>query len=230
MYDPPICWLRYPAPDNSSGGQVWAGPNWGPLSGHLLSTSYGQSNLLAVMWEQAGGVPQGGTVRLPLKFDSGIMRARVSPKDGQVWVCGLKGWQTNAAKEGCLQRVRYTGKPAHLPTGLHVAHDSISLTFSDPLDKTSAADDQNFGIEQWNYHWTQTYGSPEFKVSSPNQQGHDGVDVKSARLSPDAKTVTLKVDELKPVMQMLIQMRVKAADGAPMDWDVVNTINIVPEQ
>jgi hypothetical protein len=230
MYDPPICWLKYPAPDNSSGGQVWAGPNWGPLSNHLLSTSYGQSDLMAILWEQIDGVPQGGEVTLPLKFASGIMRARVNPKDGQVWVCGLKGWQTNAAMEGCLQRVRYTGKPAHIPVDMHVLHDGISLTFSDPLDKTAGGDDQNYGIEQWNYRWSATYGSPEFKVSNPAQQGHDIVDVRTAKLSPDGKTVTLQTDALKPVMQMDIQMHIKGSDGAPIDWDVANTINKVPAQ
>src|SRR5205807_8255502 len=111
---------------------------------------------------------------------------------------GLKGWQTNAAMEGCCQRVRYTGKPAHIPVDLHVLHDGIALTFSDPLDKTSAADDQNYGIEQWNYRWSATYGSPEFKVSNASEQGHDDVDVKSAKLSPDGKTVTLTTGELKP--------------------------------
>lgn len=231
MYDPPICWIKYPAPDNSSGGQVWGGQNWGPLSGMMLSTSYGQSDLLEVLWEQLpDGTPQGGTLKLPLKFGSGIMRARVNPKDGQVWVVGLKGWQTNAVHDGTLQRVRYTGKPAHLPVAMHVGKDSISLTFSDPLDRATAADDQNYGIEQWNYHWTQVYGSKEYKVSAPSEQGHDDVDVKSAKLSADGKTVTLMIGEVKPVMQMDIQMHIKAADGSPIDWEISNTINKAPPQ
>ena len=38
------------------------------------------------------------------------MRARFNAADGQLYVCGLKGWQTRATKDGIFQRVRYTGK------------------------------------------------------------------------------------------------------------------------
>ena len=108
-YDPPLCWIPMNI-DNSTGGQVWAGEKWGDLSGQLLSTSYGMSALYEVLWEEVDGVAQGGVIKLPLKFDSGIMRARVNPKDGQVWVTGMKGWETNAPRDGCLQRVRADGE------------------------------------------------------------------------------------------------------------------------
>jgi glucose/arabinose dehydrogenase len=228
-YDPPICWIRYPSPDNSSGGQVWAGDKWGPLSGSMLTTSYGQSDLMELMWEEVGGVAQGGVVKLPLKFESGIMRARVSPKDGQVYVAGLKGWQTNAVKEGCLQRVRYTGKPAHVPVAMHVLKDSISIAFSDPLDPQSATDEQNWGIEQWNYQWTSQYGSKDYKTTDAKSTGHDEVAVKSAKLSADGKTITLQTQPLSPVMQMAITMHLKAADGSAVEWEIDNTINKIPE-
>ncbi|MDB5354724.1 MAG: Cytochrome c [Phycisphaerales bacterium] len=227
-FDPPICWIRYPSPDNSSGGQVWAGNQFGPLSGSMLTTSYGQSDLMELVWEDVGGVPQGGVVKLPLKFDSGIMRARVSPKDGQVYVAGLKGWQTNAVKEGCLQRVRYTGKPAHLPVALHVLKDSISITFSDPLDSQAATDEQNWGIEQWNYQWTSQYGSKEYKTTDVKSTGHDEVEVKAAKLSADGKTVTLQTPPLSPVMQMAITMHIKATDGSAVEWEIDNTVNKIP--
>jgi glucose/arabinose dehydrogenase len=227
-YDPPLCWIRYPKPDNSAGGQVWASKNWGPLSDHMLCTSYGQSDLMAVLQETVDGVAQGGVVKLPLKFDAGIMRGRVNPKDGQLWVCGLKGWQTNSAMESCLQRVRYTGKPANVPTALHILPAAISITFSDPLDQQLAADEQSYGIEEWNYHWTSTYGSPEFKLSDPKAKGHDEVPVKSVKVSPDRKTVTLETGPLKPVMQMAIEMHLKSGDGKDMEWEIDNTINKVP--
>ncbi len=117
VQDPPLCWIPMSV-DSSSGGQVWAPPGWGPLGGQLLHTSFGKSALMLVLHEDVGGVMQGGVMTLPLKFASGIMRGRVNAADGQVYVCGIKGWQTNAATDGCLQRVRATGRPACLP----VAH------------------------------------------------------------------------------------------------------------
>lgn len=226
-YDPPICWIPMNI-DNSTGGQVWAPAGWGALGGQMLSTSYGMSALYEVLWEQVNGVPQGGVVRLPYRFDSGIMRARVNPRDGQVWVTGMKGWQTNARRDGCLQRVRATGRAAHLPTALHVTHDALTLTFSDPLDPDTASDEQSYGIEQWNYRWTANYGSPDIKASDPHATGHDEVKIRGVKLSSDHKTVTLGIDGLKPVMQMVIRMHLLSADAAPIDLEVDNTINAVP--
>lgn len=227
-FDPPLCWIRYPNPDNSAGAQIWAPKNWGPLSGQMLCTSFGKCVLLAVLQEEVQGIPQAGVIKLPLKFDSGIMRARINPKDGQVWVCGLNGWQSNAPHEGCLQRVRYTAKPANLPVALHILPTALQITFSDPLDKDLALDDQSYGIEQWVYDWHPAYGSPEFKASDPKTRGHDTVPIKSVKLSDDRKTVTLETGPLKPVMQMAIEMHLRTADGVDIEWEIDNTINKVP--
>src|SRR5437764_4080334 len=167
----------------------------------MLSTAYGNWDVFEVMWEQVRGVLQGGVFKCPLSFESGIMRARLNPAGGQLYVCGLKGWQTSAAKDGCLQRVRYTGKKAYLPCDLHVKRDGIELTFTCPLDPTTAADEQNYAIERWNYRWSGAYGSKGYKPSNPSQVGHDDVEIKSARLSDDRKTVFLQIPNLKPVMQ-----------------------------
>jgi hypothetical protein len=96
------------------------------------------------------------------------------------------------------------------------------------MDEASASDEQNYAVEQWNYEWTEKYGSPEFSVSNPRKQARDSVAVKSVTLFPDRRTVFLEIPELKPVMQMRIQFRLKAADGAPVDHEVFNTINRVP--
>ncbi|HWE02097.1 MAG TPA: DUF6797 domain-containing protein [Tepidisphaeraceae bacterium] len=226
-YDPPLCWIPMNI-DNSTGGQVWAGDKWGAMSGQMLSTSYGMSALYEVIWEKIDGIAQGGVVKLPLKFESGIMRARVNPKDGQVWVTGMKGWQTNARRDGCLQRVRATGKPAHMPVALHIGKRAISITFSDPLDAKIAVDEQSYGIEQWNYRWTGNYGSPDLKPSDPKANGHDEVAIKSVSISADHKTITLQIPDSKPVMQMMIQMHVAAADGTAIESEIYNTINKTP--
>ena len=56
------------------------------------------------------------------------------------------------------------------------------------------------------------------------------VEVQSAAVSPDGKTVTLKIDHLRPVMQMHIEYRLKAADGAKLQSSIWNTINVVGNQ
>src|SRR5262249_20617583 len=58
-----------------------------------------------------------------------------------------------------------------------------------------------------NYLYTENYGSPDFSVANPKKQGRDPVEIASAKVSPDGKTVTLAIPGLKPVMQMLIKLR-----------------------
>jgi hypothetical protein len=77
--------------------------------------------------------------------------------------------------------------------------------------------------------WSNDYGSPEMSVADPKEKGHDPVEVTGAKLSADHKTLTLALEQVVPVMQMKIQMKVKAADGAPMEYSIYNTINKVPK-
>src|SRR4030095_13933227 len=84
----PLCWMPQNV-DNSAGGECWAtSDKWGPLNGAMLHTSYGAAALLLVLPETVNGQAQGGVWRFPLKFDTGIMRGRFSPKDGQLYVSG----------------------------------------------------------------------------------------------------------------------------------------------
>ena len=101
-YDPPLFWVPYPNPDNSGGG-AGLGPRrpLGPVQGrNALYLSYGKCSLFHVLQEEVDGVHQGGIVKFPLKFDTGIMRARFNPADGQLYVAGLRGWQTDAGHDG----------------------------------------------------------------------------------------------------------------------------------
>ena len=222
-----LCWVPYDW-DNSCGSQVWVpDANWGLAKNTMLYLSYGKCSLFKVLIDKFGNVTQGGVVKFPLKFETGIMRARFNPKDGQLYVTGLKGWQTDGAKDSAIQRVRYTGKTVTMPETLHVTDKGIHITFTAPLDTNSANDVQNYSIEQYNYHWTKDYGSPEFSVEDPSKKQHDDVEVKSVHVSPDGKSVFLEVPGLQPVDQMKIKMNLKDANGAPVPGNIGNTINAV---
>jgi hypothetical protein len=249
-YDPPLCWSPKRI-DNSGGSQVWVPDDerWGPWGGQMLHLSYGHAALYGVMREEVNGVVQGGVTRFPLKFESGIMRARFHPKDGQLWVAGLRGWQTDGIRNGCLQRVRYTGGPVQMPIELHAKKAGIELRFTSSIDTQSAADSENWNVEVWNYFWSPAYGSPEISTitdaEKPTEAGpggvaqftraqmsktrHDSLKVKSVTVGTDDRSVFLEIKGVKPVMQMSIRYAIKSADGAELKGEVVNTIHALGE-
>jgi putative heme-binding domain-containing protein len=202
--------------DNSSGGQVTVpAGQFGPLAGQLLHFSFGMGTHFLVLRETVKGQPQGAAVLLPGEFLSGVHRGRFNPKDGQLYVTGMTGWGSYTPADGCVQRVRYTGGPAQLPTAFHAHENGILLTFSLPLEKTIAeAADRHFA-QVWNYHYAASYGSPELSSRHPGQPGHDALAITSAHVLSDGRTLFLEIPELQPVNQL--HLRVQPDSSAPID-------------
>jgi hypothetical protein len=251
-YDRPLCWMPKDV-DNSSGGQVWVtSDQWGPWKGRLLHLSYGTCSLYGVLPQEVEfrGQPQmqGGLTRFNVTFDSGAMRARFNPKDGQLYVVGLRGWQTTAVKNGCLQRVRYTGEKVRTPLDLQVRAGRVEVRFGETLDAAVAKDPGSWNVETWNYLWSAAYGSPELSTKAPpaqaaevNKDGkpefskeqmaqakHDLVKVSRVELSADGRTAILHLVDLGPCMQMSLKYNLRSADGVDVSGRIVNTIHAVP--
>ncbi len=225
IYDPPLLWLPREV-DNSAGGQVWLPHDrFGLPKGQLLHLSYGRCKLFGLLTQQVDGQWQAGAVDLGVFFLSGAMRGRFHPGDGHLYVCGLNGWQTAARRDGCLQRVRYTGKPVLVPTSLAFHADGIHLGFARKLDAKTAGDRSRYRVEQWAYRWSADYGSPRFSVRHPGRFGQDELEVVSATPTKDGKGVFLKVKELGPVMQLRVGYDVRADDGQALTGAVHGTIH-----
>ncbi|MFM9966249.1 MAG: DUF6797 domain-containing protein [Planctomycetaceae bacterium] len=251
----PLCWIPR-LQDNSSGGQVWIpNDNWGALSGLPLHLSYGTSQMFllsrhdherrAISRSLSGSgaavrlnepsndedlsIWSGATVPLPLSFESGVMRGRFRRSDEHLYVSGLRGWVSNAAKDGCLQRVRYTKRPLNLPVKIVACENGVYLFFTDAIDPQVAEDPDNYRIEKWNYRWSAAYGSPEFKASIPTQEGRDGVEVLSATFLPMPwqPGVFLELPDMQPVQQFSITMSLKSADGRPIERRIDATFNAI---
>jgi len=226
-YDPPLCWLPREV-DNSAGGQVWVPKDakaWGALAGLPLHFSYGRCNAFVLLRQELPEERvQGGASPLGVKFLSGVCRGRFHP-DGSLYVCGLNGWQTAAQADGCLQRVRPTGKAFYLPVAMEVKGKTIRITFSQPLEAKSVQNADHYRAAWWNYLWSGEYGSKRWKVSNPKEEGQDDVPVRGAKLLPDGRTVEVTFDTLSPVMQMIVGYNLKAADGKPVVGSVYLTIH-----
>ena len=230
----PFAWIPRRV-DNSSGGQVWVtSDRWGPTQGTMLHLSYGQCTMLQVMQEKVSApdgtvITQGGTVPFPFTFDSGVCRGRFSPHDGQLYVTGLRGWVNSAAQDGCLQRVRYTGETPYLPTAMRTYRNGVAITFPGLL-LNDAVDQGNYHIERWNYMYSSVYGSQDYKLSNPHEQGHDEVAVLSAT-KLDHNTIFLETDEMVPCCQMTIRFTLHLEKREmPTRSSIAYTIHRVPDE
>jgi hypothetical protein len=111
---------------------------------------------------------------------------------------------------------------------MHVKKDAIELTFTDPVDAETAGDPDSYLAQQWNYLYSEKYGSPDFSVENPKKEGRDPVEIKSVKVSSDGRAVTLEIPGLKPVMQMMIRFKIRSADNVPISQEIWHTIHKVP--
>jgi hypothetical protein len=202
--------------DNSSGAQAYVSSDrWGPLHGLMVHFSFGAGTSFLLLREHVAGQAQGAVVPLPGEFLSGAHRGRFNPKDGQLYVSGMAGWGTYTVADGSFQRVRYTGDPVQLPIGFHVRENGVLVTFSGPVDRALAEQPRSHIAQVWNYRYGPSYGSPEFSTRHSGMTGHDPLEVRSAHVLSDGRTLFLELPELQPVNQLYLHMRVDA--GPPQD-------------
>ncbi|SHJ99660.1 protein of unknown function [Rubritalea squalenifaciens DSM 18772] len=220
----PLAWLPRDV-DNSNGCQIWV-PNdkWGMPKGQMLHCSYGTSSIYTVYHETVDGQIQGGVVKIPVRLTSSAMRARFNPADGQLYVGGLRGWQTNAAELGGIDRIRYTGKKFNTLTSVEAKEGGLKLNFNFKLDDELAADPESYAIKAANIIWGREYGTKEYKIDGSGE-GWSKMEVTDAKLSDDGMSVFIKVKDLKPVHELKLDIDVETEEGDEVFFPTWMTIH-----
>lgn len=239
-YEKPLVWMPY-AVDNSGGSQVWVPEDsvWGSIhQNEMLHFSYGKSSIFRVLRDEVDGQVQGAVYKLPIDLGIPAQRGKFHPKSGQLYVMGLRGWQTNGGTG--FQRVRYLGEKAPAPVALRVHDNGVVVEFSDKLDPATVADVRRFTVKKWKYIWGPQYGSGRFSIDNPDAalealalaepskgvvNNVDQVSVRAATLLPDGKTVFIYIPNMTAAMQMEIQMDLASVDGAEVRETIWNTIH-----
>jgi putative heme-binding domain-containing protein len=218
----PLVWITN-AFDRSPSELLWVtSDRWGPLKGSLLNFSYGYGKVYVVPFEKVNGQVQGGMCELPLpQFPTGVMRGRFHPSNGQLYCCGMFAWAGNQTQPGGFYRIRYTGKPVYVPIGLKATKAGMVITFSGALDPKTAGDPKNFTVQTWSLKRSAQYGSKHYDEKP--------LKVTAARVSPDGKTVTLEIEDLKATWCMGIKYSIKAMDGSVVHGILHNTIHRLSE-
>ena len=208
--------------DNSAGGQqLITSDRWGPLKGQMLHFSFGTGTHFLLLQDEIDGQLQGTIVPLPGDFQSGVHRACFSPADGQLYVTGMQGWGSYTPQHGCLQRVRYTGKPVQLPISTQAYRNGVLIEFTDKLDKNVAEQVQNHFAQCWNYRFSSAYGSPEFSTRHYGMSGHDHVAIRSAHVVGDGTALFIELPDLQPVNQLHLLV----SSNAGLDHELFVTVH-----
>ncbi|MFG0268272.1 MAG: DUF6797 domain-containing protein [Rhodopirellula sp. JB055] len=239
-FEQPLVWMPQ-AFDNSSGGQIWVEDDrFGPISNHLLHTSFGKGWMSMMMIQEVGEISQAAIVKLPFDFSTGIMRGRVNSHDGQVYATGLQGWNGGGRfglEDGGVQRLRYTGTPPKMITDARVVAGGLELDLNFLVDAESVSEDDSVSIVQWDYLWSKAYGSDQYipgtAESDAPQVGTQTLTPESVQVNgvpgePGSSRVRLNLPMLSPVDQLQLQLRVQAEDGETFEEEVYWTIHVVP--
>jgi putative heme-binding domain-containing protein len=214
----PVCWITNAVDRSPAEVLRVEGDGWGPLKGSLLNLSYGEGKIFVVPNEVIDGRMQGGVAALPLPpFPTGVMRGRFSPRDGQLYALGMFAWAGNRQQPGGFYRVRYTGKPVHLPIGLEAKSRGMLLRFSGPIDKKAASDPARYAVKTWSLKRSEGYGS--------NHIGERPSRILAARPTEDGRGVFLELEGFHPTQCMEIRYTLKGEGGEPVEGSIDNSVH-----
>lgn len=217
--EPPLVWITNDK-DRSPAELVRVPTNaWGSLGGLLLNLSYGTGRAFAVTHEEVGGAWQGSVSELPLPaFATGIMRGRFG-KDGALYTCGMFAWAGNATAPGGFHRIRRTERPAHVPLAVEARAGGLRVRLSEEVDPASVVAGA-FQIQVWSLKRSARYGS--------NHVDQHAVEVKSAGVGPDGRTLEISAPGLGPTQCYELRMTLRAPDGSVIERNLHGTIHRVP--
>ncbi len=188
--------------DNSASSQAFiSGDQWASLQGdgNLIHLSSGGGSAWLVMRQNVQGRWQAAAYKISGNFDSGPQCARFNPNDGHLYVNGMQGWGSYTPKDGCFQRVRFTGGTQPVPVGFEARDNGVLLRFNQPVKEADAA---TCFAQCWNYRYGPQYGSPEYSVKYADTPGHDPLEVRSVQQLDGGKTLFLEIPQIVTASQI----------------------------
>lgn len=201
--------------NQSGAGQVWMHEpaEMGPLNGELVHIGYNRPELFKIYLNESR--EQGAVFPLLDGFPSGILKGRVHPKDGRLYVSGFEIWGTSADRITGVFRIRPTGARSWIPTQIEAAKRGILLSFENPVSPDVASVLNRYSVDRWNYRQTHNYGSGNFTLSG--EPGQESFPVASVKLSTDNKTLFLGIPDMQPAHSIRVTYRRPEAESTAID-------------
>ncbi|MFE6840979.1 hypothetical protein ACFVFI_39980, partial [Streptomyces sp. NPDC057705] len=199
----------------------------GPFAGQMVFGDVTYGGLQRAYLEKVGGEYQGAVFRMTQGLEAGVNRISLGP-DGAVYAGGI-GDSGNWGQEGKLkfglQKLTLTGDRAFDMRAMRAVDGGFEIEYTQPLSEETAEDlAAKYRAQQWRYVATPRYGGPK--------ADEETLDVTSATLSADRRTVTLKIDGLRPGHMVHVQSpRPFAAENGEELWstEAWYSLNTLPD-
>jgi hypothetical protein len=201
---PPEIWIPHFI-NQSGASQVWLKDNakMGSLNGSLIHLGYNRPEIFKVYLDKDR--TQGAVAPLLSGFPAGLLKGRVHPLDGRLYVCGFEIWGTSGERVSGLFRVRPGEGKSFLPADIKASKRGILLSFDEPLSAELACEIGRYSVDRWNYEQTHNYGSGNFRPDG--KPGQESVPVSSAMLSKDGKSLFLGLRDMQPSHSLRVTYR-----------------------
>lgn len=221
----PVLWMPHGEISNSPSNPVIL--TEGVFAGQMAIGDVTYGGLQRVYLEDVAGQEQGAVFRMTQGLESGVSRTSVGP-DGSIYVGGI-GWSGNWGQAGKLgyglQKLTFDESRAFDMLEMRAVDGGFEIEYTMPLSAETAENlAEKYEAAQWRYVSTPQYGGP--KVDE------EDLDVTSATLSEDRRTVTLKIDGLEPGRVVNVHSpRPFAAEGGAELWstEAWYTLNRLPD-
>lgn len=200
------------------------GGKFGPFKDQLFVGDQTHSTVMRVFLEQVNGRYQGACFPFRAGFGSGSLSVMMTP-GGSMFVGGTnRGWGSRGNKPFALERLDWTGQTPFEVHEMRAKPDGFELTFTQPVDKATAADPASYSIGTYTYIYQSSYGSPEVDHTKPT--------IVSAKVAEDGRSVRLVLDALQEGHVHELHLDgVRSADGLPLlHREAYYTLNYVPAE
>lgn len=206
--------------NQSGAGQLWvkplpnaAAPRMGALDGSLLHLGYNRPELFQAYIGKLAG--QGAVVPVMTGFPTGLLKGKLHPVDGRVYLTGFKLWGTSGERISGLFRIRPGEAPCLFPEEILAEKRGVLLAFGQKLEPALAAELGRYAVDRWNYKQTHQYGSGNYKLDG--EPGQESLPVASAKLSTDGKTLFLGIPGMAPSDTLRLTYRLPLAEVMTVD-------------
>jgi len=224
QYVPPSVQFPYGKMGQSASGIECdlSGGKFGPFQKQLFVADQTHSTVMRASLEKVNGRYQGACYPFRQGFGSGNVPIRFG-KDGSLFVGGTsRGWGSRGNKQFAIERLVWTGKVPFEVLEMTAKHDGFELTFTKPVDPSTAADPKSYVMKTFNYIFRADYGSPEVDATTPK--------ITKVQVGQDNKSVRLWVDGLQEGhIHDLALAGVRSAEGQPLlHPQAYYTLNYIP--